>query len=72
MKVITSNCHGIMTCLVDLYNLCDSCDIVFLQETWLFSEKLCILSQVHLDFKGYGLSVMNTCCNGLFRDSPFD
>ena len=60
MKVITFNCHRIKKCFVDLYNLCDSCDIVFLQEIWLFSEELCMLSQVHLDFEGYGLSAMNT------------
>ena len=29
-----------------------------------------MLSQVHPDFKGYGLSAMNTC-TGFFRGRPF-
>ena len=29
-----------------------------------------MLSQVHPDFKGYGLSAMNTC-TGFFRGCPF-
>ena len=39
MKVISFNCHGMKTCLSDLYNLCDSNNIVLLQETWLFSQE---------------------------------
>ena len=63
MKVITFICHGIKTCLVDLYNLCDSYDTVFciFCMFFAFSEELCIPSQVHPDFEGYRLSAINTC-----------
>ena len=70
MKVISFNCHGIKSCLVELYNLCNSSDIVFLQETLLFSDELCMLSQIHPDFEGYGLSAINLT-KDIFRGRPF-
>ena len=51
-----------MDCLVDLYDFCDRFDIIFLQETLLFKHELSILSNVHQDFEGMGISAIDDTC----------
>ena len=48
---------------MDLYELCNKYDIVFLQETLLFKHELNLLSKVHPDFEGMGISAIDDTCN---------
>ena len=57
------NCYGLKSSSVDLYELCNKYDIVFLQETLLFKHELNLLSKVHPDFEGMGISAIDDTCN---------
>jgi len=35
-------------------------DIIMLQVTWLYNDEMSVLSNIHTDFCGYGISSMNT------------
>ena len=59
MHIMSFNCHGFKSCICDITKLCDKYDVVFLQELWLFEDELTILSQVHTDFEGFGISSMD-------------
>ena len=50
------NCHGLKSSVQDIYELCSSYDIVFLQETWLLKDELHMLSTLHPECEGYGIS----------------
>ena len=59
----TLNSYGLKSSTVDLYELCNKYDIVFLQETLLFKHELNLLSKVHPDFEGMGISAIDDTCN---------
>ena len=48
LKVITYNCHGLLSSLQDVIELSNQYDLIFLQETWLFKHELCILNNLHV------------------------
>ena len=64
MRFITYNCYNIKSSLIDIHNLCNTYDVIFLQETWLFEYELNILSNIHPEFEGFGTSAMDIS-NGL-------
>ena len=43
-----------------MYDLCDNLDIVFLQETLIFSHELSVLSTAHPEFEGMGVRAIDT------------
>ena len=45
--------------IYDVKQLCDNSDIIFLQELWLFQNELHILSNIHDEFEGMGISAMD-------------
>ena len=63
LRIMSDNCYGLKSSLVDLYNLCDRSDIMFLQETLLFKHEQSILSNVHPNFEGMGISAIDDTCN---------
>ena len=46
--------------MVDVVALCNSHDIVLLQETWLLPQNLCTLHEIHDSFYGDGISAVKT------------
>ena len=53
LKVITYNCHGLMSSIHDVRHLCDQYDLIFSQETWLFKHELSILNNLHVQFEAF-------------------
>ena len=43
----------------EIHDICERCDILFLQETWLCEQELPLLSTIHNDFYARGVSSMN-------------
>ena len=66
LRITSLNCYGIKTSLYQVYELCEKSDIVFLQETLLFTHELSILSTLHTDFEGMGVLVLLTALPALF------
>jgi exonuclease III len=64
LRIASFNCRSIKSSLIDLAKVCDGCDIVLLQETWLRSFELNLINSVHADFEGRAWSAMNNS-NGL-------
>ena len=60
LRIMSYNCYGLKSSLVDLY---DRSDVIFLQETLLFKHEQSILSNVHLDFERMGISAIDDTCN---------
>ena len=70
LRIISLNCYGIKTSLYQVYELCEKSDIVFLQETLLFTHELSILSTLHPDFEGMGVSAIDSP-SGIISGRPF-
>jgi len=47
------NCRSLKSSLKELIQLCDTHDVIFLQETWLLSYELSMLQNVHNYFIGF-------------------
>ncbi len=48
-----------MTSKNEMHDLCDQHDIILVQETWLANDQLTVLSNIHNDFIGNGVSSIN-------------
>ena len=59
------NCYGIKSRLVDLYELDEQFDIIFLHETLLFKHELAVLSNTHQEFEGMSISAIDDTGNML-------
>ena len=53
LHIMSYNCYGLSSILVDLYNLCERFFNIFLYETILLIHKLSILTYVHPDLIAY-------------------
>ena len=60
LRITSLNCYGLKTSLYQVYELCEISDIVFLQETLLFPHELSMLSTLHPDFEGMGVSAIDS------------
>jgi len=49
-SICSFNCHSIKSSLPDIYQLCESHDIVCIQEHWLLPAELNMMWQIHADF----------------------
>ena len=58
IRIITYNCYGMKSSIVDLYELCRHNDLIFLQEIWLFKFELNLISTIHPEFEAYGISAI--------------
>ena len=52
------NCKNLQSSIPEINGLCSCHDIVLIQETWMFRNKLPMLSSISHEFVGYGLSSM--------------
>ena len=59
MRFSTFNCKNIKSSIGELRKLCSVNDVILLQETWLASDELAILHNVHEDFYGKGTSAID-------------
>ena len=59
LRIVTFNCSGLKSSIFELQQLCVSHDIIFIQELWLFKNELNILSNIHAEFEGIGLSAID-------------
>ena len=63
LRILSYNCYGLKSSLVDLYEICERFDIIFLQETLLFKHELPVLSNIHSEFEGMGISAIDGTSN---------
>lgn len=69
-KFISFNCKSVKRSVVDVRRLCQSADIVALQETWLFPHDIPFLGSIHDDFEYTGKSAVDTS-TGIIRGRPY-
>ena len=55
-NLLSFNCFSVKNKLPIIKNMCDSNDIVFLQETWLMPHELGLLDNIHKDFNAHSIS----------------
>ena len=70
LRVCSFSCQSLKSSSSELRTICDSYDIVFLQETWLAKFELHMLNNVHEHFSGLGTSSFDSG-NGLLYGRPF-
>ena len=70
IKAVTFNCKNFKSSVDEIRELCQSHDLIFLQETWLLDSELTMLSQVDCDFSAQGVSTMDTN-NQLITGRPY-
>ena len=63
LSICTFNCRGVKSSLPELQLLCETHDIVCLQEHWLLPYDLSMLSQIHADFLSCATSAVNVYSN---------
>ena len=56
LRIVSFNCRGLKNSVHDVTELCETSDIVLLQETWLTNDELSLLTNVHGQFYGKGVS----------------
>ena len=61
----TFNCRSIKSSTVEVKNLCESHDIVAIQEHWLLPFELDESSNIQVEFLSTGTSAVNVSQNGL-------
>jgi len=59
LRVATFNCRSVKSSLQDVISLCESHDIVCIQEHWLLPHELSLLSSIHIDFYSVGSSAVD-------------
>ena len=54
----------------DIYELTKHYDLIFLQEIWLFTYELSILSTINSEFESFSLSAIDDS-NGIVQGRPY-
>ena len=70
LRVTSYNCRNLKSSIDNVRQLCDTHDIIFLQETWLSNDELSLLKCLHADFYADGVSAMDTT-SGILIGRPF-
>lgn len=60
LRLCTFNCRSLKSSVNEVNRLCYDHDVIFVQEHWLMPFELNMLSSVHTDFHGFGLSAVDT------------
>ena len=72
LSIVSLNMHGFNSSWLHLKELCNSYDIIFVQEHWLMESQLHYLDEIHKDFCVYSKSAMNSKCEqGIVSGRPF-
>lgn len=69
-KLISFNCSGVKRCIDGVRELCQTADILALQETWLWPHDILFLGSIHEDFGYTGKSGVDTS-RGIVRGRPY-
>ena len=59
LNICSYNCRSLKSAVHDVLQLCETHDVVCLQEHWLLPSELGILSDLHKDFFGFGYSAVD-------------
>jgi exonuclease III len=59
LRVCSFNCRSVKSSINEIQSLCDSNDIVCLQEHWLLPNELNVLSNIHIEFLAAGTSAVD-------------
>ena len=59
IRIVSYNCIGVKNKFPVIYDLCEKCDLVLLQETWLLPSEANVLSSVHEEFSAFSLSAVD-------------
>ena len=66
LRVVSFNCKHVVSSIPEIRELCDKCDIIALQETWLQEYDLQQLSLIDNRFYAKGISAMDSSA-GIMR-----
>lgn len=69
-KLITFNCKSVKRSATCIRQLCDSADIIALQETWLLPHDISFLGTIHENYEYTGKSAVDTS-KELLRGRPY-
>lgn len=69
-KLISFNCKSFKRSIEGIRSLCQSCDIIALQETWLLPHDLSLLNTVDANFEYTGTSAVDVSA-GLLCGRPY-
>lgn len=69
-KLVSFNCHSLKRSIDSVRLLCDTADVIALQETWLLPHDIPILGSIHRDFEYTGKSAVDTSA-GVLRGRPY-
>ena len=64
------NCKNLKSSVAEIRLLCDNCDVLLLQETWLHDHELSIMAGIHPEFYSRGMSPMDVSV-GIFHGRPY-
>ena len=56
LSLVSFNCGGVKNKLPVISYLCESADIVLLQETWLLPVDFSLVDNVHQDFSAFSIT----------------
>jgi len=70
LRLCTFNCRSMKNSILDIRNLCNKFDVIFLQEHWLLPFELSELSGIDHNFLSFGMSAVNIG-NGVLRGRPY-
>lgn len=59
LRIVSFNCRSVKNCIPVIAQLCNTHDIVLLQEHWLLPHDLPLLSNIHPDFYSHALSAVD-------------
>ena len=67
LSVASFNCRNLKTSVPEIRKLCDSNDIVLLQETWLTNDELHMIATLDDRFYGQGISFIDSGAQVLIK-----
>ena len=67
--VTSFNCKNLKLSVEEIQSLCNRCDVLLLQETWLLDFELSLLASIRKDFYGKGVSAIDSR-KGIFQGRP--
>jgi len=65
LRLCSFNCRSLKSSLYEIRQLCADHDLICVQEHWLLPFELNMLSDIHEDFNGFGLSAVDISSNVL-------
>lgn len=69
-NIVSFNCKNVKRSKESIKELCQSCDIIALQETWLLPEEISYLNSIDIEFGSTGTSAVDTSA-GMLVGRPY-